>query len=155
MLLLAVDISKFRAGANDGHVTSSHLHGTLVHDPATSRSFRYSHPTILLPRNHILRPPTFVPTSEPGYFNTNDVPASSNYGYPPAVLSPTYDPASDELPYYQTQSTPRAASGSAGRIAARSFELLRMALQVRGGFAAHVSMFLFARGSSIFEVYIL
>jgi COMPASS component BRE2 len=62
---------------------------------------------ILHPCNHILRPPTFVPTSEPGYFSTNDVPASRNYRYIPAVLSATYDPVSDELPYYQTgESTP-------------------------------------------------
>lgn len=63
----------------------------------------------LLPSNHILKPPVFVPTSEPGYYSTNDVPSSRFYRYLPAVLSPTYDPSIDELPYYQTgESTPAA-----------------------------------------------
>ncbi|KAF8312667.1 hypothetical protein DL93DRAFT_2059827, partial [Clavulina sp. PMI_390] len=55
----------------------------------------------------VLKPPAFVASHEPGYFTTNDVPQSRNYRYLPAVLSPTYDPAVDDFPYYQTgESTP-------------------------------------------------
>lgn len=83
---------------NSRDTTPRPLEASDTHPPSNA---------ILHPCNHILRPPTFVPTSDPGYFSTSDVPASRNYRYIPAVLSPTYDPANDELPYYQTgESTP-------------------------------------------------
>jgi len=112
---------------------------------------------ILHPYNHILRPPTFVPTSEPGYFSTNDVPASRNYRYIPAVLSPTYDPANDELPYYQTgESTPaecvrvswedrspfiRVTEDGLGLAGERGFRSARLNVPIREGqwyFEVHI-----------------
>ena len=112
---------------------------------------------ILHPCNHILRPPTFVPTSEPGYFSTNDVPASRNYRYIPAVLSPTYDPANDKLPYYQTgESTPagcvrvswedrspfiRVTEDGLGLAGERGFRSARLNVPIREGqwyFEAHI-----------------
>ncbi|KAF9518181.1 hypothetical protein BS47DRAFT_1338437 [Hydnum rufescens UP504] len=59
------------------------------------------------PSNAIARPPTFSPTSEPGYFSTTDVPSGRNYRYIPARTSPTYDPSlPNELPYYRTSESP-------------------------------------------------
>ena len=59
---------------------------------------------ISLPLNTIARAPVFVPTSELGFYTTQDVPAGRNYRYIPARLSPTYNPTAgkDEHPYYRT-----------------------------------------------------
>ncbi|KAF8334280.1 uncharacterized protein EI90DRAFT_3051697 [Cantharellus anzutake] len=60
------------------------------------------------PLNAIARAPVFSPTTEPGFFTTQDVPAGRNYRYIPSKVSPTYNPSAGkgELPYYRTSESP-------------------------------------------------